>query len=246
MSRPTEFRLPNDECRLVVIQDQTQPCPYREGVVARMPLRLPIGNVTPEIMDKMLAMGFRRSGDFVYRTECPECRECQPTRVKVAEFEWTRSLRRVLKRGDRDLNCRWGHPSVDSNRVEMFNDHRQVRSLGGFDEPVDQDGYRAFLCNTCCDTRELAIYRGEKLVALSIVDVGRESTSAVYTHFRPEESVYSLGTYAVLKQIQWANETDRPFVYLGMFVAENRHLNYKARYRHQQRFVAEQWGDVGD
>lgn len=245
MSHPESHqRLANAECRLVVVQDQLQPCPYLDGVTARMPLRLPVGAVTPEVTDQLLAMGYRRSGDFVYRAQCPSCSECKPTRIDVAKFVPTTSMRRVAKRGDRHLTCKWGAPVVDSKRIWLFNQHRSQRGLGE-DGAIDAESYRAFLVDSCCDTVELAMFLGSDLVAIAIVDVGRTSTSAVYTHFDPTASRYSLGTYAILKQIEWARETGRHFVYLGMYVAENKHLNYKARFLPQQRLAADQWNQIG-
>ena len=87
---------------------------------------------------------------------------------------------------------------------------------------------------------------GERLAnrrPVAIVDVGRESTSAVYTHFDPAAARYRLGTYAILKQIEWARDSGRRFVYLGMYVASNRHLNYKARFMPQQRLCHGRWTD---
>jgi leucyl-tRNA---protein transferase len=233
--------LADTNCRLVVVQDGLQPCPYLPDTNARMPLRLPVGTVTPEVTDQLLAMGYRRSGDFVYRTQCPSCSECRPTRIEVANFCWTTSMKRVKKRGDRELTCQWSTPSVDRQRVWQFNEHRKQRGLGQESGLVDADGYRAFLSDTCCDTRELAISLQDQLVAISIVDIGRTSTSAVYTHFDPAASRFSLGTYAILKQIEWAQQTGRQFVYLGMYVAENTHLNYKGRFLPQQRLIDNKW-----
>lgn len=237
------IRLSSGDCRLVIVQDQLQPCPYLDGETARMPLRLPVGKVTPELTDQLLSLGYRRSGDFLYRAQCSTCHQCKPTRVEVSKFRFTSSLRRVKKRGDRDLVCKWGAPIIDSKRVLMFNAHRDQRGLSLDHEPIDAESYRLFLCDTCCDTRELSIWRNNELVAVSIVDVGRTSTSAVYTHFDPAAGRYSLGTYAVLKQIQWALDTKRQFVYLGMYVSGNRHLNYKARFTPQQRLHGETWLD---
>ena len=238
-------RTSDSGCQLVVVQDYLQTCPYRDDATARMPLRLPIGTVTEDVVDDLLGLGYRRSGEFVYRTQCPACNECKPTRVPVAEFKMTSSFRRVLNRGDRELTHQWGPPVLDRYRVDMFNQHRSLRGLGA-GELADVDQYRGFLVDTCCDTRELAIYKDSDLVAISIVDVGRNSTSAVYTHFLPDFSRYSLGTYAVLKQIQFAKETEREFVYLGMYVADNSHLNYKARYRPQQRLLDGEWQNIDD
>ena len=57
-------------------------------------------------------------------------------------------------------------------------------------------------------------------------------------------SRYSLGTYAILKQLQWAKESGRKFVYLGMYVANNSHLNYKARFGPQERLFDGKWQEV--
>ncbi|TWU59015.1 arginyl-tRNA-protein transferase [Rubripirellula tenax] len=242
MSHPeSPIRSTQTACRLVVVQDQLQPCPYLDKTVARMPLRLPIGKVTPRVTDEWLALGYRRSGDFLYRAECPECSECKPTRVDVGTFQMTSSMRRVVNRGDRELECYWGMPSVDANRIKLFNMHRQTRHLASDGEQVTNETYRAFLADTCCETRELAIYHGGQLVAIAIVDIGHDSISAVYTHFDPAASRYSLGTYAIMKQFQWAKEYGRRYVYLGMYVADNAHLNYKARFAPQQRLVGDQW-----
>ena len=247
MSHPESHgRLPGADCRLIVVQDQLQPCPYLDGITARMPLRLPVGSVTPVVTDQLLAMGYRRSGDFVYRPQCPSCSECKATRIDVLRFQLTTSMRRVQKQGDRDLTYRWGQPHVDAKRVWLFNQHRSLRGLGQGSGPIDAESYRSFLVDTCCDTVELAVSLGDQLVAIAIVDAGKTSTSAVYTHFDPAASRYSLGTYAILKQIQWAKETGRRLVYLGMYVAANRHLNYKARFMPQQRLFGDQWVDIDE
>ena len=239
----TPIRISGGECRLVTVQDQLQVCPYLENTTARMPLRLPVGSVTPEITDRLLEMGYRRSGDFVYRTQCPACNQCKPTRVPVEQFRLTSSFRRVANRGDRELTLRWGTPTVDRRRIAMFNEHRHARSLGS-GEYTDADSYRAFLADTCCESKELSVYKNDELIAISIIDIGADSLSAVYTHFLPHASKYSLGTYAVLKQIQFAQETNRTFVYLGMYVASNQHLNYKSRFKPQQRLVDGKWTEI--
>lgn len=242
MSHPeSPVRRPAAHCRLVVVQDQPQPCPYLPEVTARMPLRLPVGSVTPDVTDQLLAIGFRRSGDFVYRTQCPTCQECRPTRVLVDRFHLTSSLRRVLRRGDAHLTCRWADPSADRGRVDLFNEHRKQRGLSLDGEQIDVGAYRSFLVESSCESKELSITLDGHLVAISIVDVGRHSTSAVYTHFSPEAARYSLGTYAILKQIEWAERTSRRYVYLGMYVAENRHLNYKSRFTPQERLIDGDW-----
>lgn len=225
----------------MVVQDQYQPCPYLAGQTARMPLNLPIGSVTPDVIDALLERGYRRSGDFLYQTRCPACQACQPTRVVVNKFNWSKSMRRVLSRGDRELVCQWGRPGVDAERIQLFNAHRRERGLDHRDREIESDSYRSFLVDTCCETRELAISRGGRLIAIAIVDFAETSLSAVYTQFDPTASRFSPGTYAIIKQIELAALQRKQFVYLGMYVAANSHLNYKSRFTPQERLIAGNW-----
>ena len=232
---------PGPESRLIVIQDQHQPCPYLDGVVARMPLRLPIGRLSEDTTDSLLALGYRRSGDFVYRTQCPSCTACEPTRVVAATFAWTSSLKRVLRKGDAGLTVKAGPMLSDPIRVELFNKHRQMRGLSRDEVPIDEEGYRSFLVESCCDTLELSFWHRDQLAAVSIVDVAKQSLSAVYTFFDPDLARFSLGTYSILKQLEQVARTGRTYLYLGMYVADNKHLNYKARFLPQQRLVNRVW-----
>lgn len=229
------------ESRLIVIHDQPQECPYLDDVMARMPLRLPIGKLDPNALDRLLELGYRRTGDFVYRTQCPGCQACEPTRVIVDQFNWSRSLKRVLQRGDRELTCTFGPATADPQRLDLFNRHRQARSLDRGDDTVDEASYRAFMVDSCCHSTELAVYHQGRLIAVAVIDISTRSLSAVYTHFDPEYSRYSLGTYAILKQIEMAEKSQRKYVYLGMYVQQNSHLNYKSRFLVQQRLIDGAW-----
>ncbi|TWU65837.1 arginyltransferase [Crateriforma conspicua] len=227
--------------RMVVVQDMPQTCPYLPDQIARMPLQLPVVPIDPGFTDWTLDRGYRRSGDFVYRTRCGECQECQPTRIRVDDFRWTRSFRRVFKRGQRDLIQHWDRPVVTEDRVNLFNRHRTVRGLDHTDEAVDSHAYHAFLISSFGQVDEWSVWDGDRLIGISIVDVGQDCLSAVYTMFDPDYSRYSLGTYAILQQIVRAQREKLSFVYLGMYVKDNPHLNYKARFGPQERLRDEAW-----
>lgn len=230
---------------LVMIHDQPQPCPYLKDRQARMPLHWPIRTVSPAEFDGYMESGYRRSGTFLYRTRCDGCRACEPTRLEVGSFRWSPSLRRVRDRGDRILNCKLQLPIADRARVELLNRHRNERSLASAGGPLGLADYEAFLVESCCDTRELSYWIQDRLVALATIDLGAESLSAVYCFFDPDYAKLSLGTYSILKQIELAASTSRRYVYLGMYVAENSHLNYKARFVPQERRIEDRWQTFG-
>ncbi|QDV70583.1 arginyl-tRNA-protein transferase [Rosistilla carotiformis] len=226
---------------LVVVHDEPQPCPYIAGREARMPLQWPLGMMTADMLDQYLSAGFRRSGPFLYRTKCADCQACESTRVDMQSFHWSQSFRRILKRGDRDLQVRIASPTVDPARVAMFNQHRSARQLGLSERELDSQEYTGFLVETICETQELSFWKEDQLVAVATTDFGRDSLSLVYCFFDPQFSRYSLGTYSILKNFELAMQSNRRWVYLGMYVASNSHLNYKARFKPQQRLHQKDW-----
>ncbi len=217
-------------------------CSYLDNRIANLPLKLPSRILTLDEFDRALAVGMRRSGVFLYQTSCQECSACEPSRVDVHRFVWRDSFKRVLKRGDQCLEIRIGRPILDEQRLVTFNRHRCQRGLGAEDSMYRAEDYENFLVDSClAQSIELSFWMKEELIAVSIVDCGRLSLSAVYTYFDPKYSKLSLGTYSILKQIEFARDSGRQFAYLGMYVSENRHLNYKARFTPQERWIDGRW-----
>jgi len=206
-----------------------------------MPLQVPTSKLTPEQLDQMLAVGYRRSGWFFYKTQCPTCVACEPLRLDVDQFQASRSQRRAQKRGDRFLQTRIAPPSIDARRLELFNRHRSERQLNQGDGPVDMSDYQAYLVNSYTAVLELSLWLEEKLIAVSITDVGYDSLSAVYCYFDPDHAEFNPGTYAILQQLNLARVRGFRWLYLGLMVAANSHLKYKANFRPHQRLIAGQW-----
>ena len=172
-----------DSLRVVI--DEQDDCPYLPGEIARMPLCIPTESISSDRMEQLLELGYRRSGAFFYRTQCPRCDECKPLRLDIHQFSPSRSQRRVLKKGDSNLTIQLNVPTVDRERVELFNLHRQERGLDHGNKSIDATDYRAFLLNAPCESVELSLWHMGKLVAVSITDVASHSLSAVYCFFDP-------------------------------------------------------------
>lgn len=220
----------------LVVFDRTSNCPYLPERPARLPLRLPARTLRANELDQRLAAGDRRQGPVLYRTNCPECAACVPLRIDVERFEFSRTHRRILKRGNRDFAIEFGPPVADARRVELYNRHKIERGLGDADGQIDLEGYRAFLVDTCCDSLEMRLlYRGE-LVAVSVLDRGFSSLSAVYCYYDPALYRYSLGTFSILREIELCRAWGMRYLYLGLYVIGSEPMSYKARfYPHQQR-----------
>lgn len=233
---------------LRVISDETDVCPYLPAQTSRLPLSIPTSTVTAERLDVLLAAGYRRTGWYYYRTQCPRCSACEPLRLAAKHFQPSRSQRRARKLGDQKLRVEWCLPSIDETHIQLFNKHRALRGLSVRNDDVSAMDYQSFLVNSTCPTLELQLWYEDQLVAISITDVGVTSLSAVYCCFDPDYSWLGLGNYAILQQIRQATASPEssPFgakewLYLGLYVGENTHLNYKAKYGPHERRIAGQW-----
>lgn len=231
---------------LRVVVDESDVCPYLPEQTSRMPLCLPVQAITPTRLDALLDAGYRRSGCFFYRTQCPRCTACEPLRLEVARFTPSRSQRRAQKLGQQCLEMCVAAPVIDDQRVLLFNRHRRDRRLDHGQPPATPSDYQAFLLSSPGQTLELSFWWEGQLIAISIMDVGQESLSAVYCFFDPRAARFSPGTYAILQQIEWARKHRMTWLYLGLYVSSNRHLNYKARYRPHQRRQQDRWKDFPD
>jgi arginyl-tRNA--protein-N-Asp/Glu arginylyltransferase len=224
-----------------VVWDQLEACPYREGQTARLPLRLPPRLLTPEQLDIALEQGDRRSGRMLYRPTCPSCHACQAIRVPVARFVPSTSQRRVLRKNGESIEMELGPPELSRDRLELYNRHKQERNLARSEEPLSAVNYRAWLVDSCVDTREVRYRVDGRLIGISILDVGRTSVSSVYHYFDPDESPRSLGVHSVIKEIEWCASLGLEWYYLGLYVEDCSHLSYKASYWPHQRRVDGVW-----
>lgn len=227
----------------IVVLDAPHPCGYLPGRTARLPYRHPLEQLTPEQFDARLAEGDRRSGVFLYRTQCPNCQACEPIRLDLCTFRPNATQRRIQRRGDAALTLQIARPTIDQARLDLFNAHRDQRGLARGEGPIDAEGYADFLTETCCDTLELTCWHDGRLVACAIADAGRQSLSAVYTFFDPTLDRLNLGTYCVLREAELCRQSARRYLYLGFYIAESSHMAYKANFHPHQRRIGGRWVD---
>lgn len=223
----------------VVVSDEEEPCPYLPGETSRLPLRLPLARVEGEAFDDLLEEGDRRAGPFLYRTACASCAACEPIRIDTGTYEPSRSQAKVWRRNEGTIEVAVGAPRVTGRHLEIFNRHKLERGLG--EEATDAAGYVKQFLESCTDTLEVGYLLDGKLIAVSILDVGRTAVSSVYHFFDPDESKRSLGVYSVMKEIQLCRELGLQWYYLGLYVAGCRSLRYKADYHPHQRKQGGRW-----
>jgi leucyl-tRNA---protein transferase len=192
----------------------------------------------------LLDLGFRRSGAYVYRPACSSCRDCLAARVPVVQFEPDRSQRRCLKR-NADLKL-VREPILGEEHYALYRAYLASRHAGGGMNPEDYKAFRTFLECAWGDTQYWSLRLAGRLLAVAVVDLVPTGISAVYTFFDPEERGRGLGTLAVLKQIEQARSLNKPYVYLGYWVANSQKMDYKRRFRPLEVLTKDTWRRLDD
>jgi arginyl-tRNA--protein-N-Asp/Glu arginylyltransferase len=187
-------------------------------------------------------LGFRRSGEHIYRPWCEGCGECKSVRVPLNLFHVSKSQKRVLKR-NQDLEVSFEMPSSSDEIYHLYANYINQRHSDGDMYPPSLEQFESFLCQgpAASNTRFICFRLEQKLLAVAVVDILPKGLSAIYTFFDPAYDVRSLGRLAVLWQIRWAQSQAMDFVYLGYWIKACQKMAYKAEYRPLQVFEDLVW-----
>jgi arginine-tRNA-protein transferase len=209
-----------------VFQTAEHACGYWPERRARDIVLDPDSRALPHVYPVALAQGFRRSGGHVYRPQCATCMACVPVRIDVQAFHPNRNQRRCNQRNT-DLVAAEVAPDRAPALFDLYRRYLASRHpKGGMDDPRPED-FDTFLKATWSPTRFLTLSDASQLVAVAVTDVLQNGMSAVYTFYDPNAARRSLGTYCVLRQIDWARRLGLPHLYLGFWLQGHPKMDYK-------------------
>lgn len=215
-------------------------CSYLPGRKATTLFVDPSMEPTLHLHTELSAQGFRRSGTHLYRPRCTNCNACVPVRIPVGAFAPRRRQARAWRR-NADLRLEWVPASDDAEAFALYARYVAGRHCNGDMYPPNRDQFRSFLLSPFADTRFLLIREAGQLLAVAVADFLDDGLSAVYTFFDPIARSRSLGTFAILAEIEAARALGLPYVYLGYWIADARKMAYKDDYRPLERFIAGRW-----
>jgi len=220
--------------------DHPHPCSYLDDKLARNIYPDPNKPITNALYSHLIQHGFRRSGDLAYRPYCEHCQACVPVRINVSEFQLNRSQRRCLKR-NQHLRVNY-HPAIfNVEHYDLYCRYLAARHIGGGMDNPTQETYTNFLTSSWSETEFIEIRSDKQLVAVAVTDYVHNGLSALYTFFDPEMKEYSLGTYAILQQIDIAKTRGLPWVYLGYWINNCKKMQYKQNFSGLEGYVDQNW-----
>ncbi|WP_163833212.1 arginyltransferase [Spartinivicinus ruber] len=196
--------------------------------------------ISKPLYSQLTDLGFRRSGQHLYRPHCEACCACTPVRVKVDEFKYKRRFQRILKT-NQDISLRICPPHYCDEYYELYARYIEARHADGDMFPPSKEQFNSFLVGDWSFCKFMECWLDNKLVAVAVMDELTKGLSAIYTFFEPELTKHSLGTYCILQQIYLAKSLGLPYVYLGYWIKECQKMSYKTEFRPLEIYLDHQW-----
>lgn len=233
-----------------------QPCPYLHGRAERKLFTALNGDNAGELNNALSRQGFRRSQNVLYRPSCESCVACMSARIRVADFQPSRTQRRKMRRNGglrRLATSAW----ATEEQFELFRRYLDSRHADGGMADMDIFEFAAMIEETPVKTRvieyrcdaerpELLAPGDDFLAAVCLTDVLDDGLSLVYSFYHPILQPASLGTYLILDHIEIARAAKLPYVYLGYWVPGSRKMDYKARFSALEIYKGGVWQNIGD
>jgi arginine-tRNA-protein transferase len=219
---------------------QPHPCSYLQDQQATTLFLDPSLPLDANTYAELSELGFRRSGEHLYRPHCQACTACIAARIPVARFRPTRQQQRILRR-NQDLEVRESAARGSEEHYQLYARYIEERHADGDMYPPSREQFNGFLLRDLPFCRFFEFRLQGQLIAVAVTDVLPNGLSAVYTFFDPQLPNRSLGRYAILWQIAEAAHRGLPAVYLGYWIKQCRKMSYKTQYRPIELFVNRRW-----
>jgi len=215
-------------------------CGYLPGRMATNLVPDPKIQMTLELYSQLLKLGYRRSGDYIYKPHCQDCAECLPCRVPVELFTPKRNQKRCLHT-NHDLTTNIVDAHYSDEHFQLYQTYINARHADGQMVNPEPEDFSHFLLGKWSKTRFIEIRKNRRLLAVAVTDNTLAGLSAVYSYFDPDEEKRSLGTYCILQQIQQARTQQLDYLYMGYWIKQSRKMNYKSSFQPLEVFIDNSW-----
>jgi len=143
-------------------------CSYLEDEEATTLFIDPRQTVDQTLYSNLSMLGFRRSGNHIYRPHCNHCNACIPARVPVDEFRPDRNQRRCANRNT-DLQVHRLTRVDDDRCYTLYRRYIEARHADGDMYPPDRDQFNSFLNNPWDCTEYHGFFKDRELLAVAVV-----------------------------------------------------------------------------
>ena len=161
----------------------------------------------------LLAKGWRKFGVYFFQPSCPDCQECIPVRVISDEFKPSKSQRRNLKK-NRNIDVVFGPLKFSARAFEIYKDHSSQR----FSQECNLEEFISGFFSPSTPSLQSEYYLNGELIGLGFLDKGEDCLSSVYFIYDTKFSHLGLGTFSILKEIEYTRSLGLEYYCLGYYV----------------------------
>ncbi len=190
----------------------------------------------------LMAQGFRRSGEQLYRPHCVNCSACQSIRVLVNNFTRSKSQKRNVKRNSQ-YRVETSLKQKDLY-YPLYEQYINTVHADGSMCPANYEQFESFIKSDVTQQIFLEVWDDKKLISVAVVDVLSNALSAVYTFYHPDYRNHAIGIFSILMQLELAKEQSKLYLYLGYQIDDCQKMNYKNKYYPFQRLISNKWHTV--
>ena len=202
-----------------------------------------------EALDSYLANGWFRSGQYIYTTKILnfDGKLYSPIRIRLPlqDYEFRKRLRKTWNKNQR-FETIYRKAFISREKEELYQKHKQ--RFEGYISQTIKDSLQDGGETTVYDTYEVAVYDGEKLIAVSFFDLGNKSMASIMGLFDPEYASYSLGFYTMLAEIKYGKKNGFEYYYPGYVIPGYPKFDYKLKIGEVEYYKAieDKWGPYGE
>ncbi len=187
--------------------------------------------IPPEELDDYLDRGWFRMGQMIFTCHIlcfnNDVYSTIWMRLDLQDFAFKKRMRKILNRNDRRFRVEIGDPHFEGDRQALYQKHKQ--RFEGYIPGTLRESLFGLEEDNIYNTREIAVYDGDQLVAISYFDIGSKSMASIMGLFDPDYQKHSLGIYTMIKEIEYGMENRIRYYYPGYVVPGYKKFDYKLR-----------------
>jgi len=187
----------------------------------------------------LMANGFRRSSDQIYRPHCESCNACKSIRLISQHFTPSKSQKRLLKKNKAYRLT----VSLTPKEIyyPLYENYVNTLHSDGSMFPATLAQYETFTKSSVSEQIFIETWDVDTLISVAVTDILLDGLSAVYTFYHPDYRARGLGVFSILNQIKLTTEYQKQFLYLGYQIDSCQKMNYKNKYFPYQELINNRW-----
>ena len=227
-----------------------QKCPYIKGKVERKLFTALYGRNSVKLNDDLSLQGFRRSQKVLYRPLCSNCSACLSIRVKVNEFQYSKSQKRVINK-NKEIERIEKKPEATDEQYQIFKKYLNYRHLNGGMSDMDALEFSSMIEETNVNSQIYEYWininsEKKELIAVCLTDTNKDGLSMVYSFYDPQYNSSSLGKFMILDHINLTKSQNLNYLYLGYWIRQNSKMGYKSNYFPAEVYYKNEWKEISE